>query len=296
VYVAFVLASGATNLSVAVNTLSPGRLLLVVSFILLGLALRALRWCYFLRSLGIALPFLPSIIAFLASFSLTATPGKAGELIKSVLLRTRYDVPMTKTASILLVERLGDLAAIVCLAIFGLSFFQDLQLYVAISVALIGMAYVCFYGSPAINGLLLSIARKLGKGMGKVTEMQSALSRLSKPSTFFVGLVAALAAWSCEALAFFVLTLPADLPMRASVSIFALSSIAGALSMLPGGLGGFEAAMVVLLLRAGVDSAMAVTLVATFRLCTLYLVTLLGIGSLVVWQLSSAPAESGAVQ
>jgi len=56
-------------------------------------------------------PWRHSLLAFLASFVFTATPGKAGEVIKSVLLRTRYDVPLPMAWGVLLVERLGDLLA-----------------------------------------------------------------------------------------------------------------------------------------------------------------------------------------
>lgn len=295
VYVSFVLASGVGSVSVLDSTLSPRRIALVIALVLLGLIIRAARWCYFLHSLNVTLPFLPSIVAFLASFSLTATPGKAGELIKSVLLRNRYNVPVSQTAGVLIVERVGDLTALVLLGAVGLTLFVGVKLYFAISIFIIAMAYACFHGSTATKRLSTAIARRFGQGLDKLTELHAVLARLFKPTIFIIGLVSAVAAWGCEALAFYVLTLPVEVPLRASVSIFALSSIAGALSMLPGGLGGFEAAMVVLLLQAGVASTVALTIVATFRLCTIYLATLLGVGALAVWRFTSIAAANAKV-
>jgi lysylphosphatidylglycerol synthase-like protein len=64
-----------------------------------------------------------------------------------------------------------------------------------------------------------------------------------------LALALALAAWGCEALAFNVLVqrLPQEVPLIAPFAIVGLSAAIGALSMLPGGVGGVEAVMLLLL-------------------------------------------------
>jgi uncharacterized protein (TIRG00374 family) len=82
-------------------------------------------------------------------------------------------------------------------------------------------------------------------------------------------------------------------PLRIAVSIYALSSIAGALSMLPGGFGGVEAVMILLLAHLGAPPARAAVIVVLFRLVTLYFATLLGAAFLAWWQFLPANPVRG---
>ena len=87
----------------------------VIVLIIFGIILRAIRWHYYVRRLGWSLPTSHSFVAFIASFALTATPGKAGEAVKIVLLRMRHDVPIAAGAGVLVIERLGDVIAVLVL-------------------------------------------------------------------------------------------------------------------------------------------------------------------------------------
>ena len=97
----------------------------VMGLVVLGWALRSLRWHYYVRHLRWPVSLSHSLLAFFASFAFSATPGKVGEVVKSVLLRTRYDVPLADGAGVLLVERLGDLLAILVLSAGGLVLLAD---------------------------------------------------------------------------------------------------------------------------------------------------------------------------
>src|SRR4029077_13980302 len=109
--------------------LRPHELQIVIGLVSLGALLRALRFYYFGRCLGWTIPFRPSIVVFFASLALTSTPGKAGELMKSGLLRARYNTPVAQSAGALIVERLGDLLALLILASGGLLMFAGFRHY-----------------------------------------------------------------------------------------------------------------------------------------------------------------------
>jgi uncharacterized protein (TIRG00374 family) len=119
------------------------------------------------------------------------------------------------------------------------------------------------------------------------------IDALLKPEPLLIGLVLAVVAWGCEALAFSVLAerLPVEIPLVAAFSIVGLSAVVGALSMLPGGLGGVEAVMVLLLTKLGVDVPSATVTVIVFRLCTLYLMTLVGFCFLGWWKVVNPAAK-----
>lgn len=267
--------------------LSPRELPVVIGLVSLGVLIRALRFFYFGRRLGWTIPFWPSIVVFLASLSLTATPGKAGEFLKSALLRARYGTPVAQSAGALIVERLGDLLALLCLASGGLLLFAEFRLYFFLSVALVLLIAV----SPRVIGYpflqwscKFERFRAIAERLIRVLHTINALLRLEP---MLIGLVLAVVAWGCEGLAFGVLVqpLPVGIPLLASFAVVGLSGVVGALSMLPGGVGGVEAAMTLLLTKLGVDLPSAAVTVIIYRLCTLYFCTLVGFGCLGLWKL-----------
>jgi uncharacterized protein (TIRG00374 family) len=68
----------------------------------------------------------------------------------------------------------------------------------------------------------------------------------------------------------------ADIPLTFAVFVYALSMLAGALSFMPGGLGGAEAAMVALLVWKGMPSANAIAATVLIRLATLWFAVAIG--------------------
>jgi len=259
----------------------------VVALVFLGLALRAARWHYYVRRLQWDVPWHHSLIAFLAGFVFTATPGKAGEVVKSVLLRTRYDVPLADGVGVLLVERLGDLLAVLILAVGGLALLGDALIYfLAATVCVVGMTV--FVSSRRIYTPVLSQIAKLPKLAGPVDKILRLLGTgesLLRPTPFLIGVGIAVVAWGCEGWAFHVLIrgFGVESHFLTSCSIYGVATLVGALSALPGGLGSFEVVMVLLLSRLGMPVTAAALPVVLFRLCTLWLGSLVGLIAMGSW-------------
>jgi glycosyltransferase 2 family protein len=264
----------------------------VVGLVFLGLALRAARWHYYVRRLQWQIPVIPSICAFLASFAFTATPGKAGEVVKSVLLRTRYDVPLADGVGVLLVERLGDLLAVLILAAGGLALLADGLVYLLIA-ALLVVGTTVVVSSRRIYGPIVAMVARVPKLSGvadKVLRLLEAGHELLRPIPFLVGMGLALIAWSCEGWAFHLLIrgFGVEMSLLTACSIYGVATLVGALSMLPGGIGGFEAVMGFLLVKQfGMSLAEATLPVVLFRLCSLWLGSLLGLAFMLGWLLWS---------
>jgi uncharacterized protein (TIRG00374 family) len=285
-YVGATLWAGHGSWRVAIGSISLRDLIIVVGLISIGFLLRAGRWHYYIRVLHWDVPLLHSISAFTASIALTATPGKSGELAKAMLLKSRYNISVSQGAGVLLIERLGDLFAVIALAIGGLAVFVDLSGYVFVSVALIGSV-----GFVALNArALLMRAQRISKLRNfslRLVDMFDAVAVLMRPIPLLIGASVALVAWSCEALAFHYLVrrLGVDSSLLVSFSIYGLSTLAGALSMLPGGLGGVEAVMTFLLTRLAAPAGVATLIVVVFRLCTLWLFSFIGAIFMAAWMI-----------
>src|SRR5579859_5545562 len=90
-----------------------------------GLALanygvRWLKWEFYLARLNIrGVRRIDSLLTFLSGFVLTVTPGKVGEVFKSVVLFETYRVPVARTAPIVIAERVTDVIGVVVLIAVG---------------------------------------------------------------------------------------------------------------------------------------------------------------------------------
>jgi uncharacterized protein (TIRG00374 family) len=288
-YAGATLWAGRGSWQLALTAISLHDIFIIVGLVTIGFLLRAGRWHYYIRVLKWDVPFLHSISAFVASIALTATPAKSGEMAKAVLLRSQHEISLAQGAGVLLIERLGDLFAVVVLAIGGLAVFVDLSNYVLASLVVVS---VVVFLAARCRGVLarLQAIPKLRDASLKLMEMLDAVWVLMQPVPLLVGATVALAAWSCEALAFHYLVwrLGIHSSPLLSFSVYGLATLAGALSMLPGGLGGVEAVMTFLLTRLGAPMSAATVAVVIFRLCTLWLFTLIGAIFMAGWVIFSA--------
>lgn len=96
---------------------------------------------------------------------------------------------------------------------------------------------------------------------------------------FLVGIVVSTIAWGLESFSMYLVMVGFGLPSTVLEAnfVFCFSIIVGALSMLPGGIGGTEAGMVGLLKFMGIAYKDAMPSVILIRLCTLWAAILVGV-------------------
>ncbi len=66
-----------------------------------------------------------SVIIFVASFTMVVSPGKLAELLKAVFLKMKTDIPVAKSAPIVIAERVVDGLAVVITLVLVLAFTGD---------------------------------------------------------------------------------------------------------------------------------------------------------------------------
>jgi uncharacterized protein (TIRG00374 family) len=289
-YLAVSVWSGVDRLHAALSTFpATTHIPAILALVLVGWLLRAVRWHYYARVLGWSVPLGANTLAFLASFAFTATPGKAGEVVKAALLRSRYGVSLADTAGVLLIERLGDVMAVLILGLGGLTLIPNG--WAIVVVAMLGLTgIVIFLTNERLYRPFVRILERRSRTRRLAQKLQQLLETgrlLLRPRPLVLGLAIAVVAWGCEAVAFWVILdgLGTDVHGFAAFSVYALSTIVGAVSMLPGGIGGVEATMLLFLSVLRVTSGTAVAAVLLIRLSTLYLVSLLGVGFMAAWWL-----------
>ncbi|WP_341523656.1 lysylphosphatidylglycerol synthase transmembrane domain-containing protein [Pseudomonas sp. G.S.17] len=291
-YLGFSLWGGWHAVSHAVGEVGVVGILAALLLSSFNYGLRFLRWQTYLRVLGHPVAWQPSLNIYLAGFALTTTPGKAGEALRGVLLK-RWGVPYPLSFAAFFSERLSDLFAVVLLTLFGLSLYPDARpmIVAGISLVLIGLLILSqrrllerlALAMPAQGGKLIGLARQL-------IQVLIAAQRCHRLSLLIGVTTLSVVAWSAEALAFhWILNwMGADIELNFAVFVYALAMLAGAISFMPGGLGGAEAVMVGLLVWKGMSSADAIAATVVIRLATLWFAV--GIGAVMLLKLKSAHA------
>lgn len=248
--------------------------------------IRYIRWYWLLKRAGCNVPFMQGFLSYLAGFSFTATPGKVGELI-----RIRYfgdhGVPSSTTFAAFVFERSFDLIAVLVLSLLlvkNTEFLIPAILFVGLVVGAILMGMAWPDGLRLIERLLLKCRQS--KIASIVSTARCGLVGCRLWLTFFDILVAfflALTAWSIVACSFVLLQaeLSEGVSVFESFSIYPLSMLIGAASMIPGGVGSTEGAIVLLLGRHGVEFQVGLHIAVGIRLTTLWFAILIGFLSMV---------------
>ena len=235
--------------------------------------LRFARWQLMLRAEGHRVPWRRSLAIFLAGLALLPTPAKAGVAARSVLLLDE-GVPGHVSLAAYFVERLTDLVGLVMLAtlLLGAGGAVDPWL-LGLAVGVVGLVgivvapVVCRALRPRVERRP-AFARAIDWLLRFFADAADMLKGWRLPAFLAIGILANCAT---GVLLWFALAgTAAPLDLASAFGVLGASHLSGSASMLPGGIGGFELAMMALLASHGIAAADALTAVALVRLATLW--------------------------
>jgi uncharacterized membrane protein YbhN (UPF0104 family) len=264
----------------------------VLALTLWNYALRFAKWHLYLRTLRIPASFADSLGIFLCGLSMAITPGKVGELLKSVLLRRRVGTPLSVSAPIIFAERLTDGLAMMGLAGTGLVLYQQ-AVRPMVALLVLFAAAIVLVQLPAVRDRLLPWLQGHPRLAGKAESIGQIFgsARLLLAPPLLVGAVAiGLLSWSGECVAFYLVLHGLgfsggwNLLVQAAF-VLAVSTLVGSASLLPGGLGtaeGSAAALLIAVTQVGLTDAIAATLI--IRLCTLWFGVAVGCTALLAYR------------
>jgi uncharacterized protein (TIRG00374 family) len=294
-YLGFSLWGGWHAVGAAVSEVGLVGIVIALFMSSVNYGLRFARWQTYLKVLGHPMPWRPSLNIYLAGFALTTTPGKAGEALRGVLLK-RWGVPYPQSFAAFFSERLSDLFAVVLLTLFGLSLYPEALPMIVVGVALVMVGLLVLSQRRLLERLTLLVPTEGGRVIGLLRHLLQVLLHAQQCHRLrlMLGLtIISVIAWSAEALAFdwILKWMGADIPLTFAVFVYALAMLAGAVSFMPGGLGGAEAVMVGLLVWKGMNSADAVAATVLIRLATLWFAV--AIGALMLFRLNGERTPDG---
>ena len=249
--------------------------------------LRWLKWDYYLRYLKLDrdIDRSTSGLIFTAGLVMSVTPGKMGEVLKSFLLRQRNGTPISRSAPIVLAERLTDGIAMLLLMGLGLTLYLPARPLFVILVLLTIIGIIIVQRQTLALAIIRMIARlPLGQRLApRLETIYTTTAQLLHWRILLISTVISVVSWGFECLAFFwvlmgVGSTPSWLLLLQATFIFAASTLFGLVSFLPGGLGASEVSSVGLLLAlVGLSASAATTVTIVIRFCTLWFGVLLGV-------------------
>ena len=253
-------------------------LVAIFALSLLNYLLRFWRWQRYIGAFGHLLPWWRHFLYYLAGFTLTVTPAKAGEAVRSLYLH-QYGVSYAQSLAALFVERLLDVLAMSLLALLILLARPDYAWLVILAwVLTVPLGWLITRTWLPDKLRVLGQGHRYGHQFDRLARLLDSAAVLLQPGSFLFGMSVGVLSWGLEGLSLYLIadSLRIGISLATGVGIYAIAVLAGALSFLPGGLGGTEAVMGVLLIAFGADSATAVAITLLCRIATLWFAVALG--------------------
>lgn len=238
----------------------------------IGYGIRSFRWWRMLRLRSSSISFTVAARVLMASFAANnVLPLRAGDALRAFAFRNILNVPAIFVITTLVLERLLDVLSILliglCFATNAANAFPHHMLRIAQALILMGVALLVFvlFFTKYINRCLFWLIRKLVKGCERRQKIEAVINNIFRlfesirPSEAVHLLLLSVTAWSFEALLY--LCVASGMHLHISVAWVCMALVAANLSALvpssPGYVGTFHAAVLTILLLAGIERTSA---------------------------------------
>ena len=252
----------------------------VIGLTTVGYLVRFAKWELYLDELDIDVPRTTSLTVFFSGLMMVVTPGKAGEVWKAWLLRDMENVPASRTTPVVGAERITDVVSLAVLASVGVvAYGRSPAILAAVVVVFVAGLGLLQWRAGCLR--ILSWAETLpvvGEYADVFETFYESTYVLFRLRPLALATVLSVVAWALEGIALWVTLrgFGVEVSVIAAVFVFALGSVVGAVSLLPGGLGAAEASMTGLLLTFSVTEPIAVAATLVVRVGTLWYAAVLG--------------------
>jgi len=254
----------------------------MIVFTFMSFLLRYTRWRWLLGRRNFRIPWLQGLLGYLSGFALTASPGKLGELV-----RVRYfgsmGVPVDQVIACFFFERM---LVLVVILLFSIEL-AGIAPGVAFAFAFVALVIIAVVFLSRSRTLWMSLAQWLQEaGWDSSSRLFRAFGKgiagamgFFRPLEFAVSIVIGLLAWGIQSLGcmYLLVKLGITVPPLAAFALYPSALLIGAASMVPGGIGTTEAAIVFLLHGYGAAFETSALAAIGMRLTTLWLAIALGL-------------------
>lgn len=281
VYAAMIFWSDGPQVVRALRDFPPGTFMVMLMLGAGCYLVRALRWGALMRVAGHPMGVKDALYAHLAGQTMSISPGRVGEVLKPWLSRELAGLPMSRGIALVFAERVADLIAVCILSMGGLTVLGGGSLWLVL-----GLGAIVAGTLVASSGWFHRLALGVMERQERVRQHHGAAKAISETIRASLdwrvlawSVSASVLAWGLEGIGFALclkaLGFPA-LTTASAVSVYAVSTIVGAFTFLPGGIGLTEASMAGILVAAGMGASGASAATLITRVSTLWWAVLVG--------------------
>ena len=281
IYAIILIAFDVNVISEKINDFDFQYLPFIIPLIPLTWGVLFLRWNLLLKNSAIDIPLKDNFMIFISGFALGVTPGKVGELIKAQLLKNKFNIPRSKTAPLVIVERFYDFFAIAIISLFGILVFE----YSIYIFTILAVGIIIFLTITSSEKLFLKFLQKIEK----IKFLRNFSSELPKSFTIIqkstrgkilpLSIILSVIFWILDSIIAYLTLLSFGIDIIdyfVLMSIYTSSIILGVISFLPLGIGVVEGSMVGFLSLNGIEFPLATVIVVFIRFFTRWIGVMAG--------------------
>ena len=247
----------------------------------LALLIRIFRWHLLFQNVSIKILFRHDVLYYLSGLSMVFSPGRLGEIIRLPYIKRDYDIPVSKSLPVVIVERYYDLVAIIIIIGIAL-FFIDIPKILLIIPALTVITLILAITKKNFCVKLLNRLNKIKfirKFLPDINESMETLFSFFHTKIFLKSIMISLAIYLIDAIGFFYLlkSLHADLDFMLVTAIVYGSFLISSLSMIPSGIGVWEGGFIAMLVNNGISDEVAISASLLYRIIFTGVFSMIGV-------------------
>ena len=281
IYAIILIAFDLNIISEKINDFDFQYLPFIIPLIPLTWGVLFLRWNLLLKNSAIDIPLKDNFMIFISGFALGVTPGKVGELIKAQLLKNKFNIPRSKTAPLVIVERFYDFFAIAIISLFGILVFE----YSIYIFTILAIGIIIFLTITSSEKLFLKFLQKIEKikflrnFSSELPKSFTIIQKSTRGKIFPLSIILSVIFWILDSIIAYLTLLAFGIDIIdyfVLMSIYTSSIILGVISFLPLGIGVVEGSMVGFLSLNGIEFPLATVIVVFIRFFTRWIGVMAG--------------------
>ena len=275
VYAIFLLISDFSIISEKISNFKVNYLPLILFLVSASLVPLIIKWHFLLKNCEIDIPLTKSILVFLSGTAFEITPGQIGALMKSQILKTIYNIPRTKTAPIVLVEKVYDLIGAILASIIGIIILGVYPYLIVIAILVLAVIFFFMYYRPASEIFFKRVTKTkfFSKYIDNISEFHAIIQKSTNVKVAGICILLSVTYWFIISAAAYYVLIAFDthvLDYLTVLAIYATSILLGAISFIPAGIGITEGSIAGLFTLNGIDVSTALILSVMIRVLTLW--------------------------
>ena len=255
--------------------------LIFTGFWSLGVILRIIRWHIYMKKLDTRIPFKKNVLYYLSGYSMLLSPGRVGEIIRSPYIKRDYGIPISKTASLIFVERFYDFLSVISIITIALFFTDISKIVLVFPLGILSVMLFIILNKKLFikfNNKMKKF-KKIEKMVPNLEDSYEVIFSLLKPKFFGISFFLTLSVVGFESIAAYFLlnSVNASIDFAILTVIFNTSSFLGAISFIPAGFGVMEGSLSGLLFLHGIPEHVGFSAAILLRIIATGFFSIIGI-------------------